>query len=231
MRDFFFRLVNNNLEQQAMALFESTFIRFDNNDEPLVLSPIGTMIPQSYRMIQIQDIPHILETGKRPKGGAVSEGIPSVGAENVKKLGDFDSSSAKFIPLDFADKMKKGKINGYELLIYKDGGKPGTFIPHFSMFGEGFPEDFFLQTLESRRSCKEKADLLIEYANRCGGADNITAVVITAHPPPCRTMGCWISCWWINCRACAFFNCCRNTKRARTWGKRECTSIAETPSV
>ena len=41
-----------------------------------------------------------------------------------------------------------------------------------------FDEDFFLRTLESKRSCEEKASLLIDYANRCGGADNITAVVI-----------------------------------------------------
>lgn len=41
-----------------------------------------------------------------------------------------------------------------------------------------YDEDFFLQTLESSRSCKDKANLLIEYANHCGGADNITAVVI-----------------------------------------------------
>lgn len=41
-----------------------------------------------------------------------------------------------------------------------------------------FDEAFFLQTLESDRSCQEKATLLVDYANRCGGADNITAVVI-----------------------------------------------------
>lgn len=41
-----------------------------------------------------------------------------------------------------------------------------------------YDEDFFLQTLESGRSCEEKAKLLIDYANNCGGADNITAVVI-----------------------------------------------------
>lgn len=41
--------------------------------------------------------------------------------------------------------MKKGKINGYELLLYKDGGKPGTFTPHFSMLGEGFPyKEFYI---------------------------------------------------------------------------------------
>ncbi len=41
-----------------------------------------------------------------------------------------------------------------------------------------FDEEFFVMTLESGRSEKEKVDLLIEYANRCGGADNITALVI-----------------------------------------------------
>ena len=96
-------------------------------------------------MIQISNIPHILETGKRPKGGASAKGIPSIGAENVKKLGVFDTSKEKFIPMDFALKLNKGLVNGYELMIYKDGGKPGTFIPHFSMFGEGFPyEHFFI---------------------------------------------------------------------------------------
>ncbi len=109
----------------------------------MVESPIGTLIPASLKMVQIADIPHDLETGKRPKGGAVADGIPSVGAENVKKLGDFNPSSAKYIPFEFAEKMKKGEIKGYEVLLYKDGGKPGTFIPHFSMFGEGFPYSEF----------------------------------------------------------------------------------------
>ena len=126
-------------------MFKSWFVDFDPFDEPMIEGPSGYQIPQSLKMVQIQDLPHVLETGKRPKGGAVSEGIPSVGAENVKQLGVFDSSSAKFIPREFAMSMKKGKIEGYELLLYKDGGKPGTFTPHFSMFGEGFPyEEFYI---------------------------------------------------------------------------------------
>ena len=133
--------INDNLLQQAKTLFKSWFIDFDPFDEAMVISPAGYEIPASLQMIQILDLPHILETGKRPKGGAVSEGIPSIGAENVKDLGVFDASSAKYIPVDFAKSMKKGKIEGYELLLYKDGGKPGTFTPHFSMFGEGFPYD------------------------------------------------------------------------------------------
>jgi len=138
--------INDNLLQQAQSVFTDWFVRFTPfaSDE-LVASPIEMEIPKSLSMIQIGDVPHILETGRRPKGGAADSGIPSVGAENVKQLGMFDFSSKKFIPEDFAAKQKTGRIKGYELLLYKDGGKPGTFIPHFSMFGEGFPyTDFFI---------------------------------------------------------------------------------------
>ena len=134
--------INTNLKQQAQALFKNWFVDFEPfRTEEKIESPIGTKIPRSLRMVQIVDIPHLLETGKRPKGGAVEEGVPSIGAENVKQLGVFDFSSNKFIPQEYANSLGKGKINGYELLLYKDGGKPGTFIPHFSMFGEGFPYD------------------------------------------------------------------------------------------
>ena len=138
-------IINKNLEQQAKAVFKSWFEDFTPFDEPLIETPAGIYAPASLQMVQIVNIPHVLETGKRPKGGAVASGIPSIGAENVKQLGVVNVSSAKFIPEEFAAKMKTGAINGYELLLYKDGGKPGTFIPHFSMFGEGFPyQKFFI---------------------------------------------------------------------------------------
>lgn len=135
--------INNNLEQQAKTLFKSWFIDFESFDESFVDSPIGTKIPHSLQMVQIGSLSHTLETGKRPKGGAVATGVPSIGAENVKRLGEVNFASAKYIPVEFAQKMAKGKVHGYELMLYKDGGKPGTFIPHFSMFGEGFPYDDF----------------------------------------------------------------------------------------
>ena len=135
--------INNNLEQQAQTLFKSWFVDFEPFDESFINSPIGTKIPHSLQMVQIGSLPHILETGKRPKGGAVATGVPSIGAENVKRFGEVNFASAKYIPVEFAQKMDKGKVHGYELMLYKDGGKPGTFIPHFSMFGEGFPYDDF----------------------------------------------------------------------------------------
>ena len=137
--------INRNLEEQAKAVFTSWFVRFECFDEPMKKSPIGYEIPESLDLVQIGDLNPILETGRRPKGGAVSEGIPSIGAESVKGLGNVNLSSNKYIPIDFAAKQKTGKVNGYELMIYKDGGKPGEFHPHFSMFGEGYPfDDFYI---------------------------------------------------------------------------------------
>ena len=119
------RRINTNLELQAQALFDN--LMSNSNVE--------------YKLIA--DIDHIIETGRRPKGGVanITSGVPSIGAENIKGLGKYDYSKTKYITAEFAETLKKGIIKGYELLIYKDGGKPGYFIPNFSIFGEGFPYD------------------------------------------------------------------------------------------
>ena len=133
------RRINDNLEQQAQALFKAWFVDFEPfKDGEFVDSALGST-PKELPIVYIEDIPHNIESGKRPKGGATFEGVPSIGAENIKGLGYYDYSKTKYIPKEYAQTIKKGKINGYELLIYKDGGKPGYFIPNFSIFGEGFP--------------------------------------------------------------------------------------------
>jgi type I restriction enzyme S subunit len=112
----------------------------------MVDSELGE-IPKGWEVVKVSSLEYNLQTGSRPKGGVggITSGLPSVGAESVKGLGYYDFSKVKFISKEFADKMKRGKVHGYELLIYKDGGKPGTFIPHFTMFGEGFPfDDFYI---------------------------------------------------------------------------------------
>ena len=101
------------------------------------------MIPKGLSLNYISEIPHVLETGRRPKGGVgeIAQGIPSVGAEHVKGIGTYDYSKTKYITPEYASSLKTGKVEGYELLIYKDGGKPGYFIPNYSIFGEGYPFD------------------------------------------------------------------------------------------
>ncbi len=137
------RRICENLEAQAQALFKHWFIDFAPfKNGQFVESELG-MIPEGLIYKRIEDMPHTLETGKRPAGGVkgIDSGVPSIGAENIKGLGCYDFSKTKFVTKEFAASMKRGKINGYELLVYKDGGKPGYFIPNFAIFGEGYPYD------------------------------------------------------------------------------------------
>lgn len=137
------RRIGENLEAQAQALFKNWFVDFAPfKDGKFVESELG-MIPEGLIYKRIGEMPHTLETGKRPSGGVkgIESGVPSIGAENIKGLGCYDYSKTKFVTEEYAASMKKGKINGYELLIYKDGGKPGYFIPNFAIFGEGYPYD------------------------------------------------------------------------------------------
>ncbi|MFP5150975.1 restriction endonuclease subunit S [Bacteroides finegoldii] len=128
------RRINDNLEQQAQALFKSWFVDFE---------PFNGEKPSNWSYCKIKNLHHIIETGKRPKGGVahIKQGIPSIGAESIKGIGYYDYSKTKYISNEFASSLKKGKIHDYDLLIYKDGGKPGYFIPNFSIMGEGFPFD------------------------------------------------------------------------------------------
>lgn len=135
------RKICANLEAQAQALFKHWFIDFAPfKDGKFVESELG-MIPEGLIYKRIEDMPHTLETGKRPAGGVkgIDNGVPSIGAENIKGLGCYDYSKTKYVTREYYDSMKKGKIHGYELLVYKDGGKPGYFIPNFAIFGEGYP--------------------------------------------------------------------------------------------
>ena len=134
---------NQTLEALAETLFRQWFINYsENQHEPKKETEIGN-VPESFKVVQIKDLAFVLETGKRPKGGVgtLTSGIPSIGAENIKGLGKYDHSKTKYITQEFADKMNRGHIKGYELLIYKDGGTPGHFIPRYSIFGNGFPFD------------------------------------------------------------------------------------------
>ena len=141
------RRINDNLEQQAQTLFKSWFVDFEPyKDSGFEETEIGR-IPKDLLVKRVSEIPHTIETGRRPKGGVgeITSGVPSVGAEHVKGLGNYDYSKTKYITEEYASSLKTGKVNGYELLIYKDGGKPGYFIPNYSIFGEGYPfEECFL---------------------------------------------------------------------------------------
>ncbi|MCC4817234.1 type I restriction endonuclease subunit S [Vibrio lentus] len=156
--------INQTLEQIAQTLFKSWFVDFDlvkakmNGEqakgmdaataslfpEKLVESELG-LIPEGWKVDSLGNYLDVLETGKRPKGGVkgITEGIPSVGAENILGVGNYKFGKEKFIPEELFLSLKKGVVESEDVLIYKDGGKPGDFKPRFSMFGYGFPYKTF----------------------------------------------------------------------------------------
>lgn len=122
---------NKTLETMAQTIFKEWFGKYQIGDE----------LPEGWRVGKLEDLFGELESGNRPKGGvgSLSEGIPSIGAESIGGISNFDYSKTKYVSKEFFLKMKRGIVKEYDILVYKDGGTPGTFIPKFSMFGEGFP--------------------------------------------------------------------------------------------
>lgn len=139
------RQTNETLEAIARALFKSWFVDFDpvraksegrDTGLPKHLahlfpdtfenSELGD-IPTGWRAGRLDDVLAELVSGARPKGGAVEEGVPSIGAENVIGLGRYDFSKEKYVPQEF---FKRLKLNGAavragDVLLYKDGAQIG----------------------------------------------------------------------------------------------------------
>jgi len=118
---------NKTLEEMAMTLFRQWFIE-----------PTKDGLPDGWEEGKLGDILSIIESGSRPKGGIdpnLKDGIPSIGAENINGLGNYDYSKTKYISKEFYNSMKRGRIQDYDVLIYKDG----AYIGKKAMFGKGYP--------------------------------------------------------------------------------------------
>jgi type I restriction enzyme S subunit len=154
------RRMNETLEAMARALFQSWFVDFDPvrtkaaghkppglDAETAALfpasfqdSPLGK-IPKGWNATILGEVLSVIETGGRPTGGIkdIAEGVPSVGAESIVGLGRFDYGKTRFVPREFFGAMKRGHVLDGDVLLYKDGGRPGEFEPHVTMVGDGFP--------------------------------------------------------------------------------------------
>lgn len=111
--------LNNQINDNLHDLAEQLFIEIYKNGSERTLGELLESV----------------STGSRPKGGAQSEGIPSVGAEKIEKFGVYDYSSEKYISEEFYEKLKKGKMKSGDVLLYKDGAYTGKV----SMCLNGFP--------------------------------------------------------------------------------------------
>ena len=154
-----YRRMIETLEDMARALFKSWFVDFDpvrakaEGRAPGLPKPLADLfparlvdseqgeIPEGWGVDVLENTLIELETGGRPKGGVsgYSEGVPSIGAESIVGLGIFDYSKTKYVPRGFFDGMAKGHMKNRDVLLYKDGGRPGEFEPHVTLFGDGFP--------------------------------------------------------------------------------------------
>ncbi|MCX7423793.1 MAG: restriction endonuclease subunit S [Planctomycetia bacterium] len=154
------RRMNETLEGLARAIFQSWFVDFDpvraqrDGLPPPALSPATAAlfpdsfedstlgkIPKGWRVGVLEDVLSVIETGSRPKGGVggISFGVPSIGAESIVGLGKFNFGKTKYVPVEFFEAMRKGHVESRDVLLYKDGGRPGEYEPHVAMFGDGFP--------------------------------------------------------------------------------------------
>lgn len=137
--------MSETLEEMAQALFKSWFVDFDpvrakmegrDTDLPkhiadlfpnrLVGSELGE-IPEGWKVSTIGNELAELISGSRPRGGAVEVGVPSIGAENVIGLGQYDYSKEKYIPTDFFPRLrsKGADVRSGDVLLYKDGAHIG----------------------------------------------------------------------------------------------------------
>jgi len=98
-------------------------------------------LPEGWKWVRLED-DIILITGSRPKGGAVEEGIPSLGGEHISEDGRiiFTEQNAKYIPDKFFKLMSKGKVEINDILMNKDGANAGKvailkakFHPHIAI--------------------------------------------------------------------------------------------------
>lgn len=137
------RALSKNLEDLARSIFLSSIasqVSIDNysdihvSDTTLLLEKL----PKDWKIDSLGNHLSALESGKRPKGGGSSDnnGIPSIGAESITGLGEFNYTKTKYVPTEYFDRMRSGVINNLDILLYKDGAGAGNYI---TLVGEGFP--------------------------------------------------------------------------------------------
>jgi type I restriction enzyme S subunit len=130
---------NGHLRAVCTSLLRATFERLARPGLMAVAS--GSDLPSGWLRGPLDKWLDVLETGSRPRGGVskYKHGVPSLGAESVSGLAVFDYSKTKYVPEDYFASMRRGIVQNCDVLLYKDGGRPGQFEPHVAMLGEGFP--------------------------------------------------------------------------------------------
>lgn len=109
------RRINDNLQQQLTLAFDKVYTEG--------------------RCGLLDELLAMVESGSRPRGGAESIGIPSIGAENIERFGIYDFSKDKYISESYFLSLKRGVVQSGDVLLYKDGAYTGKV----SMALDDFP--------------------------------------------------------------------------------------------
>jgi type I restriction enzyme S subunit len=135
---------NNNrrvriLEEMAQRIYREWFVDFrypGHENITLSNSALGP-IPRGWTVGTLDDVLSLLGAGSRPRGGIdpSERGVPSVGAENIIGIGQYDYRKEKFVSRSFFERMRKGRIDNGDVVLYKDG----AYIGRVSLFRDGFP--------------------------------------------------------------------------------------------
>ena len=98
-----------------------------------------------------------LESGSRPKGGVsgISDGIPSIGAEHLNADGGFYFDRIKYIPKEYASRLKRGRIQPGDVLIVKDGATTGkvSYVDQQYPFAESYVNEHVFICRPSQEVC------------------------------------------------------------------------------
>lgn len=97
-------------------------------------------LPSGWRWSKLSDLLVCMESGSRPKGGAVGidSGVRSISAEHMTPHGTFDFAVIRYVPREYYETMPRGHIRQGDILIVKDGATTGKtcFVDEFFPFRE-----------------------------------------------------------------------------------------------
>jgi type I restriction enzyme M protein len=78
----------------------------------------------NHELFMLQELVE-MQTGSRDKGGALSEGIPSIGGEQINSDGNIRFEKMKYISQSHFDNLNKGILKKNDVLLVKDGATTG----------------------------------------------------------------------------------------------------------
>lgn len=134
------KLIENNnrrikiLEEIAEEIYKEWFVRMRFPGHKNTTFEKG--IPKGWEVVKVRDLAKKIESGKRPKANYSEEHmVVSLGAADIKSLGEYEDSKEYLIPYSFFKEMRRGKVEDKDIAIYKDGAYTGKT----TMFRDGFP--------------------------------------------------------------------------------------------